>query len=84
MKDNKDNERSHFSFYDVIVRNKEILKEVESEDGLPNLLEDIRNFGDEDDENEDSFTALDLRRKLPIVFEKTKGVEKVQGKRDRP
>lgn len=80
MKDNKDNERSHFSFYDVIVRNKEILKEVESEDGLPNLLEDIRNFGDEDDENEDSFTALDLRRKLPIVLKKPKVLKKFKEK----
>lgn len=70
MKNNQDNEKSHFSYYDVIVRNPKIKKQVGSEDGLPNLLNDIRNFGDTDEEN--AFTAKDLRDKLPVVLKNKK------------
>ena len=75
MKENNDSEKSHFSYYDVIVRSKDILKEMEKEGSdLMNLMVDIRNFGAEDEDN--AFTALDLRRKLPIILKKPKVLKK--------
>lgn len=73
MKDNLDNKKSHFSYYDVIVRTRDISKEVESE-GLGSLLVDIRNLGEDDDDN--AFTAQDLRKKFPIVLKKPKVLKK--------
>jgi len=66
MKDNQDNKRPHFSYYQVIVSNPEIKKQVKSEDGLPNLLKAIKNFDGSEDKNE--FTAKDLRDKLPVII----------------
>ena len=73
MKDNHDNKKSHFSYYDVIVRTRDISKEVESE-GVGSLLVDIRNLGEDDDDN--AFTAQDLRKKLPVVLKKPKVLKK--------
>lgn len=73
MKDNHDNKKSHFSYYDVIVRTRDISKEVEGE-GLGSLLVDIRNLGEDDDDN--AFTAQDLRKKLPVVLKKPKVLKK--------
>ena len=77
MKENQDNKKSHFSYYDVIVRTKEISKEMERE-GLGSLLVDIRNLGEEDED--DAFTAQDLRKKLPIVLKKPKVLKKFKNK----
>lgn len=75
MKQNQDNEKSHFSYYDVIIRTKELSKEMENEGGLANLLVDIRKLGEEDDDN-NAFTAQDLRKKLPVVLKKQKVLKK--------
>ena len=66
MKNNQDFKKSHFSYYQVIVSNPEIKKQVKSEEGLPNLLEVIKNFDGSEDKNE--FTAKDLRDKLPVII----------------
>ena len=69
MAKKKDNEREHFSYYDVLVRNQGIINGMESAGGLENLLSDIKQIG----QGEDSpFTALDLRKKLPVVLKKSK------------
>ena len=77
MKENQDNKKSHFSYYDVIVRTKEISKEMERE-GLGSLLVDIRNLGEENEDN--AFTAQDVRKKLPIVLKKPKVLKKFKNK----
>lgn len=74
MKENQDNEKSHFSYYDVIIRTRDISKEMEREGGLMNLLVDIRNLGEGDEDN--AFTAQDLRKKLPVVLKKPKVLKK--------
>ncbi len=74
MKDNRDNKRPHFSYYDVIVRNPKIKKQVKSKEGLPNLLNVIKNFEDSGEDNK--FTAKDLRDKLPVVLENRRVLQK--------
>ena len=81
MKESNDSARSHFSYYDVMVRRKEIYEHVNSNNELRNLLfEQIRGLGNiEKDENLD-FTAQDLRKKLPAVLDKPKVLKKyIQG-----
>ena len=79
MKDNKDSELSHFSYYDVIVRNHNISEEVKEGGKLPNLLAEIKRLGsDEEDEESNIFTAQDLRKKIPAVLKKTKVLRKYQ------
>lgn len=72
MQDNGDRERSHFSYYDVLVRNhsgdmkrRQDLKDV--------LLERIRELGEDEDLD---FTAQELRRKLPAIVKKPKVLNK--------
>ncbi len=80
MKKNKDNERSHFSFYDVLVRDNDTSKAIDR-GGLRRVLKDIKNLGS--DEDSDDFTAQDLRKKLPVVLKKPKVLKKYQdGKLD--
>ena len=74
MKENNDNERQHFSYYDVIIRNKDIKKETDSKGALNNLLDSIRHF--DNDESNNDFTAVDLRKKLPDILKKTKILKK--------
>ncbi len=74
MKNNTDNERPHFSYYDVLVRNREIQKGMEKAGGFEKLLSDIKNLGA--DENSNTFTAQDLRNKLPVVLKKPKVLRK--------
>lgn len=74
MKGNKDSDHSHFSYYDVIVRNNEILKAIEKTHSFANLLADIKKFGSKEEEN--SFTAQDLRNKFPEVMGKEKWLKK--------
>ena len=73
MKINKDNERSHFSYYNILVRNKEIINGMKNADGLENLISDIKNIGLEENA---PFTAQDLRNKLPVVLKKPKVLKK--------
>ena len=73
MKDNKDSELDHFSYYDVLVRNKGIINDIKNAGGFKNILSDIKQVG----QGEDSpFTAQDLRNKLPVVLNKPKVLKK--------
>ncbi len=83
MKQNGDNERSHFSYYDVLVRNKEAYKKIKEEGGLQRTLDDIKAFEpnkeqDEEDEDKNNFTALELRKALPVIFKKSKVLKKYE------
>ena len=75
MKRNEDNERSHFSYYDVLVRNPSISQAMERSDGLRDvLLKKIKNLGNDEEESE--FTAQELRKKLPVILKKPKALTK--------
>lgn len=82
MNDNQDNTLSHFSYYDVIVRNSDISKAIDDRSDLKSYLFDaIRNLGSDDDTTD--FTAQELRKKLPYVLKKPKILSKlVKGKLD--
>ena len=69
MKDNGDAERSHFSYYDVMVRSMSKAME-EEQDGLKYILRTIKQLGTDEETN--SFTAQELRNKLPVVLKKPK------------
>ena len=75
MKQNEDNERSHFSYYDVMARNPSIPKEMEKPERLTEVLfVKIKNMDSEDEK--DKFTAQDLRKKLPVILGKPKVLKK--------
>lgn len=75
MKDNDDNERSHFSYYRVLVRKKEISEAMNGRDNLREfLLRKIKAVGSDDEDND--FTAQELRKKLPEVLKKPKVLDK--------
>lgn len=68
MKDSGDKERSHFSYYDVVVRKPEIYRRItESPEFRDRLFEEIRSVGTDDDPK---FTAQDLRNGLPTIIKK--------------
>lgn len=70
MKESGDNERSHFSYYDVVVRKPEIYGKIgESPEFRDRLFEEIRNVGTGDGQK---FTAQDLRNGLPAIIKKPK------------
>lgn len=74
MQDNNDNIRSHFSYYDVLVRTSEI-SEAMREEGLRYfLLPKIKSFGSKDEDVD--FTAQELRKKLPVILKKPKVLKK--------
>lgn len=80
MRKNKDNDLSHFSYYDVLVRTTAISTAMR-EGKLPNLLTNIKRLGSDEDYN--PFTAQDLRNKLPAVLNKPKVLKRYQnGKLD--
>ena len=75
MKDNDDNERSHFSHYDVLVRKRDIWQAMNGRDNLRELLlRKIRKLGSDDEDSE--FTAQELRKKLPEILKKPKVLDK--------
>ena len=75
MRDSGDNDQSHFSHYDVIVRNRIISRETKKNGELLSfLLEKIKYLGSDDEE--DHFTAQELRKKLPVILEKPKILKK--------
>jgi len=75
MKKNRDTERSHFSFYKVLADNREAKSRIE-ESGLKRLLSDIKQFGENHEEND--FTALNMRKMLPVVLNKPKVLKKYE------
>ena len=74
MRDNRDAEQSHFSHYEV-TRGPQISPEMRENSGLrARVFEDIKNLGlDEEDNN---FTAQELRKKLPAIVTKPKVLRK--------
>ena len=75
MKQNEDSVRSHFNYYDVAVRNSEISSAIKNQPRVRSfLLNRIKNQGS--DENDNEFTAQDLRKKLPVVLKKPKVLKK--------
>ena len=81
MKKNEDNERSHFSYYDVLVRSAEISEAMKKEGVSGFLLTKIQNFGPTDEDGD--FTAQELRKKLPVILKKPKVLTKyLEGKID--
>lgn len=85
MKENKDADRSHFSYYDVLVRGRAISKEIAEDPQLKEfLLEQIKKTkaGEEnqiaDSENFPT-AAVDLRKKLDVIIKNTEAKEKLVG-----
>lgn len=79
MKKNKDVELSHFSYYDVIARNREISKAVRNEAKLRDVLyKKIKRLGKQP-RDEAEFTAQELRRKLPLILTKPKILKRFAG-----
>lgn len=83
MKKNEDKERSHFSYYNVLVRFKtKVRDKIEDSPGLEDkLLRQIKGFDsgrneDDESENKNEFTAKDLRDKLPDILDKPKVMKK--------
>ena len=85
MMENSDTKRSHFSYYDVLVRNSNISKGMKEHDRLRGLLlKEICSLEDLDPEEEGSkFTAQELRKKIPVILKKPKVLNKfLDGKID--
>ena len=75
MHKNGDNERSHFSHYEVLVRNRQISESIADNSELRNfLLESIKELGP--DESKVAFTAQELRDGLPTIISKPKVLKK--------
>lgn len=75
MADNSDIKLSHFSYYDVLVRNANLSREIKGNENLKKkLLKDIAKLGSDEESN--SFTAQELRNKLPVVWKKPKVLKK--------
>ncbi len=76
MEENDDKERSHFSYYNELVRNRRINKSNNYDDNVKrHLLSRIKNMT-VGDSNNASFTALDLRTKMPVILNKKKQLKK--------
>lgn len=68
MTDSGDGEMSHFSYYDVLVRNPDIDGKMKESPALRDrLFDEIRNLGPGESQ---SFTAQDLRNGLPAIIKK--------------
>ena len=68
MKESGDNELSHFSYYDVLVRNPDIHRKILIPTAFRDrLFDEIRNVGSGEAQK---FTAQDLRNKLPAIIKK--------------
>ncbi len=74
MRDNNDAARSHFSYYDVLVRNhsSDMSQHPDLKDAL---LERIRSLGSNEEEDLD-FTAQEIRKKLPSIVKKPRVLKK--------
>ena len=74
MKDNGDTDRSHFSYYDVLVRNGKISSGMDDNVELRKIvLKKIKELNTNEDAE---FTALELRNKLPVIISKPKVLKK--------
>ncbi len=78
MKQNRDEKLSRFSYYDVIVRSKEISKKMNEDSGFrKTLLSKIKALSDAPDDT--SFNAQKLRNQLPVVMKKDKWLKQYLG-----
>ncbi len=76
METNNDIEKSHFSYYDVLIRSRNINLHANYTSDVENfILSKIKNIRTEDADNND-FTAQDLRNKLPDILKKKKVLKK--------
>ncbi len=84
LKENDDHNLSHFSYYEVLVRNKEISKGCQEHSELRKILLKgikVQGLGQETEDSE--FTAQELRDKLPVILKKPKVLKKyIDGKVD--
>lgn len=78
---NRDQVRSNFSYYEVLVRSKSISSEIEKNPLLKkNLLKSIKEM-EKSSDDETKFTAQNLRDKLPTIIDRKKELKKfVEGK----
>ena len=75
MEESKDTNLSHFSYYEVATNKKEIAKALSENDSFKSFFFDkIRNLGSEEESN--TFTAIELRKKLPSVLKRPKALKK--------
>ena len=70
MKANGDNDQSHFSYYNVLTRQQEISAAMKQEGLNSFLLTKIKSIGSDPEDND--FTALGMRKKLPAILKKPK------------
>lgn len=74
MQENEDSERSNFSYYDVMVRNRPISSAVDRNEHFRKwLLATIREPGP----STHGFTAQEMRKQLPVVLNKPKVLKKL-------
>lgn len=73
MKENNERERERWSYYDVLVTNKIIKEHFEDNSEFKKfILSKIKQQKEEDEE----FTATEMRKKLPVVLAKSKILNK--------
>ena len=72
MKDSEDQDRTHFSHYNVLVRTPAIWQEVRKADAFRDrVIGEIKALKAVSEDTED-ITAQDLRNKLPVIIKKPK------------
>lgn len=79
MKENKDRNREHWSYYDVLVTNRIIKENLES---VPDFKKFILNKIKRQKEGGEEFTAMEMRQKLPAVLEKPKVLNKFMANKE--
>lgn len=81
MKGNRDKEKSHYSYYDVLVTTKVLWNELkENEDFKNAIFGKIKNQGSKK-MNDVDFNSQDLRKKVPIILQKKRLINKfIDGK----
>ena len=81
METNNDIEKSHFSYYDVLIRSRNINLHANYTSDVENfILSKIKNIRTEDADNND-FTAQDLRNKLPDILKKKESAKEIYSRR---
>ena len=75
MKKNNDNNMAHFSYYEVLTRSRDISKGMKENEALSAcVLNNIKSL--KDDDQNDYFTAQEMRDKLPAILKKPKILKK--------
>ena len=73
MRQNADPEQSHFSHYDVLVRNPGALKTLDDKPEFKHrIMQDLREIAITETGDSSHVTAQELRRALPTLLTKTK------------